>query len=140
MGERNQRVFSLLEEQNKTKSAMAQTLGVSRSAISQWEKNGTEPTFEQCEKLSTFFNVSLEYLMTGKEKDWEPDFTSKDERDVQKELERTLNSLQNDTGLMFDGEVLDDETRELLEASLEHAIRTAKITAKKKFTPNKYRK
>mgnify|MGYP003235817804 FL=1 len=47
MGERNERVFSLLNKQNKTKAAMAQALGVSRSAISQWEKNGTEPTYEQ---------------------------------------------------------------------------------------------
>lgn len=140
MGERNKRVFSLLNKQNKTKASMAQALGVSRSAISQWEKNGTDPTFEQCTVLASFFDVPLGYLMTGKEKEWEPTFTEKDERDVQKELEKTLNALQNDTGLMFDGEVLDDETRELLEASLEHAIRTAKITAKKKFTPNKYRK
>ena len=95
---------------------------------------------DKLQKIADFLGVSLEYLTTGKEKEWEPTFTEKDERDVQKELEKTLNALQNDTGLMFDGEVLDDETRELLEASLEHAIRTAKITAKKKFTPNKYRK
>ena len=84
-------------------------------------------------------SLLIDFRQTEK-KEWEPTFTEKDERDVQKELEKTLNALQNDTGLMFDGEVLDDETRELLEASLEHAIRTAKITAKKKFTPNKYRK
>ena len=58
MGERNERVFSLLNKQNKTKAAMAQALGVSRSAISQWEKNGTEPTYEQCIILSNFLNVA----------------------------------------------------------------------------------
>ena len=59
MGERNKRVFALLKEQNKTKAAMANHLGVSRSAISQWEKNGTDPTFEQCVSLADFFNVNL---------------------------------------------------------------------------------
>ena len=33
-----------------------------------------------------------------------------------------------------------DETRELLKASLENSIRIAKINAKQKFTPKKYRK
>ena len=66
--------------------------------------------------------------------------TAKDERDIRKDLDDILNSLDSDTGLMFDGEAIDDETKELLAASLEHAIRTAKITAKKKFTPKKYRK
>ena len=41
---------------------------------------------------------------------------------------------------MFSGEPLGDETRELLKASLENSIRIAKINAKQKFTPKKYRK
>ncbi len=40
---------------------------------------------------------------------------------------------------MFDGEVMDDNTRELLKASLENSMRIAKINAKQKFTPKKYR-
>ena len=40
---------------------------------------------------------------------------------------------------MFDGEPLDDETRELLIASLERTIRQAKILAKEKYTPKKYK-
>lgn len=52
MGTRNKIVFSLLKEQNQTKSAMANALGVSRSAISQWEKNGTEFVIEcDCESI-----------------------------------------------------------------------------------------
>ena len=40
---------------------------------------------------------------------------------------------------MFSGEPLDDNTRELLKASLENSITIAKINAKQKFTPKKYR-
>ncbi len=121
-------------------SNVASGTGIGKSTFSDWKSGRSQPKQDKLQKIADFLGVSLEYLTTGKEKEWEPTFTEKDERDVQKELEKTLNALQNDTGLMFDGEVLDDETRELLEASLEHAIRTAKITAKKKFTPNKYRK
>lgn len=67
MGDRNTRVFNLLKEQQRTKADMADALGVSRSAITQWEKNGTEPSYEQCRILSKFFNTSMEYLLDGTE-------------------------------------------------------------------------
>ncbi len=130
----------LCSEKGVTAYKVSKETGITTATLSNWKAGRYTPKQDKLQKIADFFGVSLEYLMTGKEKDWEPTFTQKDEKDVQKELEKTLNSLQNDTGLMFDGEILDDETRELLEASLEHAIRTAKITAKKKFTPNKYRK
>ena len=50
-------------------------------------------------------------------------------------LKETLEQLNSQDGLMFDGEALDDNTKELLKISLENTIRTAKIAAKKKFTP-----
>lgn len=130
----------LLKEKNLKGADVTRATGIASSTLTDWKKGRYTPKQDKLQKIADFLGVSLEYLTTGKEKEWKPTFTEKDERDVQKELEKTLNALQNDTGLMFDGEVLDDETRELLEASLEHAIRTAKITAKKKFTPNKYRK
>ena len=140
MGERNERVFSLLNKQNKTKAAMAQALGVSRSAISQWEKNGTEPTYEQCIILSNFLNVSLNYLMTGKEKEWQPVLRDKEERDLDKKVEDLLSAVDSDTGLMLDGQIMDDETREIFAMNLKNALRTTKLAAKAKYTPNKYKK
>ena len=140
MGERNERVFSLLNKQNKTKAAMAQALGGSRSAISQWEKNGTEPTYEQCIILSNFLNVSLNYLMTGKEKEWQPVLSDKEERDLDKKVEDLLSAVDSDTGLMLDGQIMDDETREIFAMNLKNALRTTKLAAKAKYTPNKYKK
>lgn len=140
MGERNERVFSLLNKQNKTKAAMAQALGVSRSAISQWEKNGTEPTYEQCIILSNFLNVSLNYLMTGKEKEWQPVLSDKEERDLDKKVEDLLSAVDSDTSLMLDGQIMDDETREIFAMNLKNALRTTKLAAKAKYTPNKYKK
>lgn len=140
MGERNERVFSLLNKQNKTKAAMAQALGVSRSAIIQWEKNGTEPTYEQCIILSNFLNVSLNYLMTGKEKEWQPVLSDKEERDLDKKVEDLLSAVDSDTGLMLDGQIMDDETREIFAMNLKNALRTTKLAAKAKYTPNKYKK
>ena len=70
-----------------------------------------------------------------------PTLNKKDEKDIAKRLEQTLSQLESEQdGLMFSGEPLDDETRELLKASLENSITIAKINAKQKFTPKKYRK
>lgn len=84
--------------------------------------------------------------MTGKEPT-HPDnskqitLTQKDERDIAKRLEQALADLENQAdALMFSGEPLDDETKEALKVSLENSIRIAKITAKRKYTPKKYRK
>lgn len=40
---------------------------------------------------------------------------------------------------MFNGEIMDERTRQLLEVSLRSTMESAKIAAKK-FTPNKYKK
>ncbi|MGH1260516.1 MULTISPECIES: helix-turn-helix domain-containing protein [Bacillus] len=65
----------------------------------------------------------------------------KEERDIAKDLERTLEDLDNsEDALMFDGEPIDDDTKELIRMSLENSMRMAKKMAKQKFTPNKYKK
>ncbi|MCI7304076.1 MAG: helix-turn-helix domain-containing protein [Clostridiales Family XIII bacterium] len=69
-----------------------------------------------------------------------PGLSDKEEKDIQKKLDNILNQLDNETGLMFDGEVVDDETKEKLRISLEMVMRGAKKEAKEKFTPKKYKK
>lgn len=89
--------------------------------------------------IANFLGVSVEYLMTGTEKQPAPELTARNEKDIEKALQGTLEQLDSQDGLMFDGAALDPETRELLRLSLENTIRTAKITAKKKFTPKNIR-
>jgi len=63
----------------------------------------------------------------------------KEERDIARDLEKMLSSLESNEALAFDGEPLDDETKELMRISLENSMRLAKQLAKKKFTPEKYK-
>ena len=65
----------------------------------------------------------------------------RDRRDIAKRLKETLDDLVNDKdGLMFDGEPLDDETKELLRISLQNQLEMTKLMAKKKYTAKKYQK
>ena len=93
------------------------------------------------QKIADYFGVSVDYLL-GKpvQKETPPALTKKDERDIERKLAETLNALDSADGLMFDGEPLDDITRELLETSLRNSLEMAKKIAKQKYTPKKYRK
>jgi DNA-binding XRE family transcriptional regulator len=67
MGIKNERVFSLMRDLGFKKSDMADALGISRSAVTQWEKKGTEPTLQQCVELSKLFRVSIEEIIDPEE-------------------------------------------------------------------------
>lgn len=131
----------LLQENNVTPYKVAKEAGVTQTSLSNWKRGKSTPSRKTLQKIATYFNVSMDYLTTGKESVEKTyyDLTDKDEKDIAKRLESALDALDNTDGLMFSGEPLDDETRELLKASLENSIRIAKINAKKKFTPKKYR-
>ena len=91
-------------------------------------------------KIADYFGVTIDYIMTGEEKrSSASELSARNERDIERDLKDTLGKLDSQDGLMFDGEALDDDTRELLRISIENAIRTAKIASKKKFTPKKYK-
>ena len=128
-----------MEINGKNQSDIVNDLGFNKSAVSTW-CNGTRlPRMDKVEALARYFGINRSDLI--EEKTTDALLTKKDERDIAKTLEETLSQLESDQeGLLFSGEALDDETRELLKISLENSIRMAKITAKKKFTPKKYRK
>lgn len=126
----------LCKEKGVSQRKMEQDIGISNGASSKW--GNSSPSADVLQKLSSYFNVSINYLVTGKNDSDIISLNTKDEKDIFKRLENTLTALDAQEGLMFSGEPLDDTTRELLKASLENSIRIAKINAKK-FTPKKYR-
>ncbi|WOO35980.1 helix-turn-helix transcriptional regulator [Anaerocolumna sp. AGMB13020] len=131
----------LLQKYGVTAYKVSKETGIGQSTLSAWKTGKSNLKSDKLQIIADYFGVSVDYLMTGKEVDEkEAALTTKDERDIAKKLNSTLDQLESSDGLMFEGEALDDETKELLKISLENAIRTAKITAKKKYTPRKYRK
>lgn len=134
--------MQLLQKYGVTPYKVAKEADVSQSTLSDWKKGRSTPKTDTMKKIADYFGVSVDYLMSGKEESElkETSLTTKDERDISRKLSMTLDLLEAQDGLMFDGEALDDETKELLRISIESTLRTAKITAKKKFTPKKYRR
>ena len=46
---------------------VAMDLNISREALSYYENGKREPSLEMLIKMSEYFNVSIDYLITGKE-------------------------------------------------------------------------
>lgn len=136
-----------LRKKNKySQEFIAEQLGYkSYTTVQKWEMGISEPSIAKIRLLADLFQVdfndmtSINLSSLNVETDI-PSFTKRDDRDIEKQIEATLLDLENSQeALMFSGEPLDEETKELLKASLENSLRIGKINAKKKFTPKKYR-
>lgn len=127
-----ERIQALCKSAGKSMNQVESDLGFGKGYISKLGKS--TPNATKIKLISDYFNVSVDYLMNGKDSA-ESELSTRNEKDIQKALKETLEQLDSQDGLMFDGEALDDNTKELLKISLENTIRTAKIAAKKKFTP-----
>lgn len=136
-----ERISQLRKEHSMTQPMLADKLSVSQSTVTSWENDRRSVSNEDLLKLSSLFNVSTDYLLGNTNKRDYYDLTEKDENSIQNQLEEMIDDLSQGGPLAFskDDSEIDKETRELLIASLENSLRIAKIEAKKKFTPKKYR-
>lgn len=132
------RVKKLAEKQGISIVELEEKLDFGRNSLYSWKKK--TPNGDRLKKVADFFNVTTDYLL-GRTPT--PTFTRRDEHDVQKTLEEMIKGLSDKNALSYmkngDAEI-SEEDAELLRSSLENAVRTSKILAKKKFTPKKYRK
>lgn len=134
--------LSLCAERKESPSGVARKIGLSNAAANGW-KNGKMPSDVTLTKLAQYFGVTTDYLLTGEQKETAlPPLNKRDERDIEKRLQAMLGELDGpDAGsLMYSGEPLDEETRELLRISLRNQLELSKQLAKKKYTPKKFRK
>ena len=146
----SKRLKELRKRDGFSQIEFAKKFNISSGTIGNWETGAREPDATTLMKIAKFFNVTVDYLLNDGEEQknppqsdgtFEPELTEKDELDISRRLDAMLSDLdKNDSALMFDGEPLDDESRELLIASLENSIRMAKLINKRKYTPKKYRK
>jgi len=123
-----------------TQLELAKKTELSRSYIGDIEKDRYNPSVSTLQLIATATNTPLEDLLPSTKPVSPtdlPPLTPKDERDIARDLENMIESLDGSAAM---GNAESDEDRELLRASLETAMKIAKRTAKKKFTPKKYQK
>lgn len=88
--------------------------------------------------ISSFFDDKRELSKTNIDVEKATSEPNKSHTDIKKSLCETLDLLKNTQDiLMFDGEPLDNLTRELLTQCLDHSMRIAKRTTREKKLTNK---
>ncbi|MGE7658244.1 helix-turn-helix transcriptional regulator [Bacillus sp. FSL W7-1085] len=133
-------VKELCNERKISINDLEQSLGYSKNTL--YRLKTQTPGADKLQKIADYFDVSTDYLLGRTEVKRNFDLTEKDEKDIQKELQKIINGLEGNSYAAFDGQSIDDmeeEDKELLIASLENTLRIAKKIAKQKYTPKKYR-
>ncbi|MGN8924529.1 helix-turn-helix domain-containing protein [Ligilactobacillus salivarius] len=133
-----ERIKLLAEKQKISIRKVEEDLGFGNGTLNRWRKN--TPGADKLSKVADYFGVTTDYLLDRTET---PQFTSKDERDIQKKLTEMIDGLSDDSSLAYlnnGGTEIDEEDAELIRSALERTLRRSKLLAKEKFTPKKYRK
>ncbi|MCG3793634.1 helix-turn-helix domain-containing protein [Bacillus cereus group sp. MYBK249-1] len=124
------------ERRKWSQKFVAEKIGITNTVLSNYERDYRDPDTTTLGKLADLYEISTDELLGRSNK-----LSKKEERDIARDLEKTLEELENsEDALMFDGEPIDDHTKEMIRISLENSMRMAKQLAKQKFTPNKYKK
>lgn len=63
------RIKELRQNANLTQAQLADKLGFTSQTVSNWESGSREPDIAALAQLSSLFNVSLDYLLLGKQEE-----------------------------------------------------------------------
>ena len=125
-------------------SDVVKATGITKSTFSDWKSGRSNPKQDKLQKIADYFGVTVDYLLTGKNepKEKAPELTSRDERDIAKDLNNIMEKLTSGEAgpASYDGEPLDPEAAALFKDELEIALRRLKLINKEKYTPKKYKK
>lgn len=126
----------ILDEKGMTQLDLSNGTNITPATISRYITGKRKPSSENAKIIANFLGVSTDYLLGNEASNG---LTEKDEKDIAKTMQKLKEQLANDKGLMFDGDVLDEETAKLLLNAIEQQEKLVK-TINKKYTPNKYKK
>lgn len=107
------RIKLLRTEKDVTQKELADFLGLTPKMISFYEKGERFPPHDIISKLSDYFNVTTDYLLGKTDKK-----NTTDEIEEEKDIEKVIDELLQQDGLMLCGEAVDEEALILLRNSI----------------------
>lgn len=131
------RLRELRIRENLSQVELSKKLNISNVTLSQYENGVRKPDISTISEFADYFDVTTDYLL-GRSSN--PKLSRKNELDIQKNLQEMKDNFNQGTlQMQLDGEDLDDEVIQYILDNMEDALTIAKIKAKEKFTPKKYR-
>jgi transcriptional regulator with XRE-family HTH domain len=74
-----ERIYQLLDEKDKKAYELCIKLDISTSTMSTWKARTNDPPAKYMKTIADFFDVSLDYLLTGNEAPIQKNTTSKED-------------------------------------------------------------
>lgn len=124
---------SLLKSKRITINKLSIDLEIPTATISRWLNAVTYPRPDKIQLLADYFNVYRSDLTEINKSIESLDIQVKsEEKDIANTMSGLLEQIDSSEALMFDGEILDEQTKELFKASLLHTMQVAKTLSNKK--------
>ena len=137
----------LCEQKGISAYRMCKDVGIQPSIMTDLKKGRrSSMKVETASKIASYFGISINEILdedsdfVSPETQKTPALNKKDERDIAKTLESLKETLENEDGLMFDGDPMSDAAKESILAAMELGLQAAKLKNKEKYTPKKYKK
>ena len=128
-----ERLITICLEKGISPNGLCKAIGLSNATATRW-KNGSIPNNSTLLKISKYLNVPVDYLLGKTDiKEKTPAYSDGD-KDIADSLAHYMEALEKQDGLMFDGEPLDDESKELLLISLKNTMELARKMADKRMS------
>lgn len=128
------RLKAMRKGNKETQEDIARLLNVQRTTVGEYERGNIRPPMDKMKILADHFEVSVDYLMGNTNFQTAEERNEESPNDVSKTIKKLLEDLQkNYHAMTFDGEVLDNELRELLISTLEQSLKMGKIMQKRKI-------
>lgn len=134
-------IKSFRKQSKLTQKQLADKVNLTSQVISNIERNYTSVSAEDLANIANALGVTPNQLL-GKEVEVKEPFSlsDKEKNDIAIQAEKLLEGIESGSDLNFYGEPATDEQKERIRVALRTAMEMNKEEAKKKFTPNKYRK
>lgn len=117
----------IINEKGITPYRVAKATGIGTATLSSWKKGTYTPKQDKLQKIADFLDVSIEFLMTGKEPGEDKvALTNEEKIDISKDMEKYSNLIKSNKGgpLYFNGKEIDEETKNLFLHELESALKS----------------
>ena len=139
----------ILKERKMTQRDFAKAVGVSAATANEWLKGKKMPLMGRIDTICSVLSIDRSDLMAAPAPPaaqpptapYRTPLTKRDERDIEKRLQAIRDDLDSESGiaLLGDHPLTEDEKEQLL-IPIRSGLETARLIAKKKYTPKKYRK
>lgn len=84
------RIRTLRKQLNYSQEYVAEQLGVTRQAVSKWEKDLTSPDTDNMIQLAQLLNSTVEYIASGKKDDKETNYNPKGNKNLSKKQKKII--------------------------------------------------